>query len=290
MSPHAIEMSLGSRARWAIVQEATARKAGNVHPKACFDDMNHTTFIDAATAIGESIDRAITRPLGELILECTAAMRDAVGVNTGLGTILLIAPLVQCDHACRGFREELMQSSWTGNRVIEFLEATTPQDSNGIYRAIAECKPGGLGSKEQLDVLGPPPDSIQTAMRMASAWDDVALQYCNGFLEVAHYARRLASPSYRTFSLSDAIRLLQLEILSERVDSLIVRKWGLSVGRRVQQEAHYVLHSAAYGSELFEQQWSRFDASLRVDGHRMNPGTSADLIAAALYIASDRWI
>lgn len=290
MPPNAIEMSLGSRARWAIVQEATARKAGNVHPEAGFDDMNYTTFIAAATAIGESIDRAIERPLGELVLECTVAMGLAVGVNTGLGTILLIAPLVQCDHAWRGFREELLQNSWTGNRAIEFLEATTCQDSKGIYRAIAECQPGGLGSKEQLDVLGPPPDSILTAMRMASAWDDVALQYCNGYLEVAHYARRLTSPNYRTLSLSDAVRLLQLEILSERVDSLIVRKWGLSVGRRVQQEAHAVLRSAAYGSELFEQQWSRFDASLRVDGHRMNPGTSADLIAAALYIASDRWI
>ncbi len=290
MPPNAIEMSLGSRARWAIVQEAAARKAGNVHPEAGFDDMNYTTFIAAATAIGESIDRAIERPLGELVLECTVAMGLAVGVNTGLGTILLIAPLVQCDHAWRGFREELLQNSWTGNRAIEFLEATTCQDSKGIYRAIAECQPGGLGSKEQLDVLGPPPDSILTAMRMASAWDDVALQYCNGYLEVAHYARRLTSPNYRALSLSDAVRLLQLEILSERVDSLIVRKWGLSVGRRVQQEAHGVLRSAAYGSKLFEQQWSRFDASLRVDGHRMNPGTSADLIAAALYIASDRWI
>jgi triphosphoribosyl-dephospho-CoA synthase len=79
-------------------------------------------------------------------------------------------------------------------------------------------------------------------------------------------------------------------ILAERVDSLIVRKCGLSIGLDVQSQARDVLHSGLYGGDLFESKWSALDTSLRNDGNRRNPGTTADLIAAALYVASDAWM
>lgn len=291
MKPQAIERTLGERVRWSIVQEASAYKAGNVHPGARFADMDYSVFVEAAQAIGEAVQRTIDLPLGQMVGECTNAMLHATGINTSLGTILLLAPLVQCDrHGSGGSVRARMRNAPGSEEVIQrFLEGTTFDDCSRIYRAIASCKPGGLGTSQGMDVFAPPPSSILSAMRFAASWDDIALQYTNGYREVADYARRLVSSPWREMPLPDAIRVLQLAILSERVDSLIVRKCGLPVGLEVQQRARLVQQSAPYGTALFETNWAQFDSFLRHDGHRKNPGTTADLIAAALYLASDSW-
>jgi triphosphoribosyl-dephospho-CoA synthase len=249
--------------------------------------MDYRHFLEAANAIGKSIERSIDLPLGPMVEECTRSMIDAVGVNTSLGTILLLAPLIQCQRRWgKCFEQELLGGAWTGERVKEFLRETNARDCDLIFRAIAASKPGGLGSSETHDVLGPAPDSVLSAMQVAAKRDDIALQYSNGFLEVASYARTLRSPEFIIMPLKEAIRRLQVVILADRVDSLIVRKCGLPVGLEVQSRAKLVLHSSPYGSDGFEFQWEALDRYLRQDGHRRNPGTTADLIAAALYVAN----
>jgi triphosphoribosyl-dephospho-CoA synthase len=282
-----IEMTCGEQARWAIVQEATAIKAGNVHPKARFEDMDYAAMIVAGEAIGKAIDRGVDSTLGPLVLECTLAMLDAVGTNTSLGTILLLAPLIRCErlHGRKILTDMLLEDA-CGDPVRRALAETTATDCACIYRAIAASKPGGMGVSDTMDVLGPPPDSIVAAMCLAAPYDDVARQYCHGYPEVVRYAKLLLSPEFLAMSLTDAIRYLQVVILSERVDSLIARKCGPSVGLEVQSMATSLLQSSHYGSEFFEMRWQALDTFLRCDGHRRNPGTTADLIAAALFMAS----
>jgi triphosphoribosyl-dephospho-CoA synthetase len=96
----------------------------------------------------------------------------------------------------------------------------------------------------------------------------------------------------------ESIRRLQLTILAERVDSHIVRKWGRHMGEQVLHRAQQVLDSAEYGSPEFELAWQAFDSELRsgppltsrqgMNLQRMNPGTTADMIAAALYVVSSQ--
>jgi triphosphoribosyl-dephospho-CoA synthase len=284
-------IAFGERARWSIVQEASATKAGNVHPSARFENMDHSQFVAAASAIGKAIDQSIDKSLGAMVAECTQAMLATTGVNTSLGTILLLAPLILCEHKLsRTIRSHLLQQDRAGIPLQDFVRDTDADDCESVYRAIASCKPGGLGISETMDVRGPPPESLLSAMQNAAGRDDVALQYCNGYREVARYAQILSSSDFQEMQLLDAIRRLQIMILAERIDSLIVRKCGPSIGLQVQSQAMEVLQSGPYGSELFESRWSAFDAFLRSDGNRRNPGTTADLIAAALYVASDGWI
>jgi len=287
MDNQSIEMTCGERARWTIVQEATAIKAGNVHPQARFEDMDYAAMIAAGHAIGEAIDRGADSALGPLVLDCTLAMLEAVGTNTGLGTILLLAPLIRCERLHgRKILTDMLGEDGSGDPLRRLLAETTAADSACIYRAIAVSKPGGMGVSDTMDVQGPPPDSIVPAMCLAAPYDDVARQYCHGYPEVVRYAKRLLSPEFLALSLTDAIRYLQIVILSERVDSLIARKCGRAVGMEVQSMATSVLQSSHYGGDIFEMRWRELDTFLRCDGHRRNPGTTADLIAAALYIAS----
>lgn len=276
--PESIGRSLGDIVQWSIVQEASARKAGNVHPEASFANMDYSVFVAAAHAIGDAMDRSIDSPLGKMIFECVAAMHNAAGTNTSLGTILLLAPLAM-------YRQRMKKSPFVEGRLLQFIAETTSDDSDWIYRAIVSCSPGGLGTSREMDLLGPAPDSILEAMKHASERDDVALQYCNGYREVLDYARRVSRYVVAKMPLLDAIRYLQLQILSERADSLIVRKCGHAEGRNVQQRAQQVLRSGSYGEEVFEANWLEFDWYLRSDGHRKNPGTTADLIAAALFVS-----
>ena len=68
-----------------------------------------------------------------------------------------------------------------------------------------------------------------------------------------------------------------LRLLAAEPDSLIARKCGV-------QFANEVRDRAARTSIDDPEQVERFDRWLRSDGNRRNPGTTADLIAASLYV------
>jgi len=267
-------------------------KAGNVHPGASFPDMRFSDFQIASAAIGRAFDATISSGrIGQIVHSSVQSMMECVGVNTSLGAILLMAPLALCcpggfpkKNAIPDSRLQVWDPKVFKQSVSRVILESTPEDSRLIYQAIRIANPGGLGHVESQDVRTAAPDSILEAMQQASSWDDVALQYANGYEQVVQYAQRLLQ-LFREHSHADAVRLLQIEILAARPDSLIVRKFGEMIGKQVQRRAELVLQSATYGSIDYEAAWGGFDDYLREPGKRKNPGTTADLIAASIFIA-----
>ena len=275
-------LTIGQRVCRAILEEASSIKAGNVHPVASFSNMHYRDFQLASEAIGKAIDASIqTRSLGTIVLASVQAMVHTVSVNTSLGTILLMAPMTLCPAV---WNPQSFPKS-----VSRVIQESTPEDCQKIYEAIRIANPGGLGIVESKDVAQAAPVSILQAMQQAASWDDVALQYANGYQQVTQWTLRLIELSSQHAKRSDAIRQLQIEILASRPDSLIVRKSGTAVGKQVQDRAADVLQSGPYASPAFEAAWRNFDEYLREDGHRRNPGTIADLIAATVFLASFAW-
>ena len=278
----AMAMSVGDRVRFAIETECSSIKAGNVHPHASFHDLNHEHFMVAAKAIGRAIDEHLDVSVGQIVLQSVRAMMDSVGTNTSLGTILLMAPLAVA--ANRLGNDECGFTQVLQGQVREVLAALVPDDSAAIYEAIRIAKPGGLGDSKSMDVRESAPECILDAMRTAAEWDDIALQYVSDFEVVFSLSDRMNS---RKFSCGqsklDAIRCLQMELLSERIDSLIARKNGLGFALEVKKRAGDVIAAGAYGSDEYERAWHAFDLFLRDERHRGNPGTIADLIAASLF-------
>jgi len=275
-------MSVGNRVRIAIETECSSIKAGNVHPYASFHDLTHEHFMVAAKAIGTTIDEYVGGSVGQIVLQSVTAMMESVGTNTSLGTILLMAPLVVATN--RMGKDESGQSRAFPGYVRETLLGMEPEDSVAIYEAIRIAKPGGLGDSKSMDVRESAPECIRDAMRTAAQWDDIALQYVSDFKLVFSLSRRVEK--LQTFShhnKSNAIRCLQMELLSERVDSLIARKKGLGYAKKVQEKACEVINIGPFGSDEYERAWHDFDRFLRDANHRGNPGTIADLIAASLF-------
>ena len=73
--------------------------------------------------------------------------------------------------------------------------------------------------------------------------------------------------------------------LAEFPDSLIARKCGLERAEEVRTKAAAIRNLG--GLTTIEGRCAAvgLDGFLRSDGHRLNPGTTADLIAACLFIA-----
>lgn len=248
----------GRLALQACIAEVLAPKAGNVHPGAAFDDATWRDFAVSAMVCEPLFDQAATRGVGQTILDCVKATRDATGHNTNLGIILLLAPLCACESL-----DDLPA-------VLQSLDA---RDTARVYEAIALASPGGLGDAPRADVHDAPPDvPLVEAMRLAADRDAVARQYVNDFADVIdRLAPRLGEP------LDESIVRVHLMQMAHEPDSLIARKCGEAVAREAQQRAAAVLA----GDAAFES----LDVWLRDGEHKRNPGTSADLVAAAVFVA-----
>lgn len=267
--------SPGTLAAIACALEATARKPGNVHPRAAFADMAYPDFVLSALAIAPALDRAPGRPLGETILDAVAATRSVVDRNTNLGMILLLAPLA----AIPGERP------WQAE-VADLLARTTVDDSKAAYRAIRLASPGGLGEAAEQDLDDEPTLPLRDVMALAADRDLIARQYANGFADIDGIGHATLDRNLKAGRpLEAAIILAHLALLAELGDSLIARKCGQAASDEARSRAQAVLDRCWPEAEAGRSALESFDAWLRADGHRRNPGSTADLTAAALFVA-----
>jgi triphosphoribosyl-dephospho-CoA synthase len=245
-----------------------------VYRGADFEDCSYADFLTSAAAIGPALDAAAGQGVGALVLAAVRATRSVVSTNTYLGTVLLLAPLAAVPRGRR-----------ITEGVASVLAELTMDDARDAYEAIRLAQPGGLGAAGKADVNDPEPPRItlREAMALAAERDLVARQFVNGFVEVFRTAERIATAASQQ-PLNDAIVGAYLRLLAEEPDTLVARKCGAAVAREVSDRAAAVLNSIEVNDPDVEQYLSDFDFWLRSDGHRRNPGTSADVIAAALFV------
>jgi triphosphoribosyl-dephospho-CoA synthase len=253
-----MELSIGECAQLACVLEATACKPGNVTRRHDFADMTYLDFVLSAAAIAPVLERTADVGVGMTVLEGVRATRRWVRVNTNLGILLLLAPLAVCRD----------------RRIDEVLDRLTVADSRAVYQAIRLANPGGLGESPQQDVRGEPSLPLRQIMSLAAQRDLVARQYANGFREVYE----IGVPALATGPLEPAIVRCHLRLLAACVDTHIERKCGRETACEASARAREALDGGA-------DALAAFDAWLRADGHRRNPGSTADLVAAALFVA-----
>jgi len=259
----------------ACLIEVTAPKPGNVYRGADFDDLTYPDFLVAATAIAPILEQAPLRSLGQTVLAAVQATRAAVGTNVNLGMILLLAPLAMAP------RDQNIAAG-----VRDVLGRLTPDDARDVYEAIRLAEPGGLGRVDEADVQAGAPADLVAAMRLAADRDMIARQYAENFHHVLNVVvPLLAEAIAQGHTLLDAVVRTHLRLMSEFPDSLIARKCGDHVAREAAARAGAVLDAAGRGDEAYGEAIADLDFWLRSDGHRRNPGTTADLIAAGLFIA-----
>jgi triphosphoribosyl-dephospho-CoA synthase len=258
-------LSVGQLAALACLWEASASKPGNVHRAADFEDLTFVDFAVTAVAIVPAFDSSARGArLGSVVLDAVSATRQAVATNVNLGSVLLMAPLALAAQRPQNLREA----------VAEVLASLDAEDARLVYEAIRLASPGGMGRVEEADVAGEPPADL------------LGRQYANGFSQVFDVVvPEIAGGLADGWPLGQTIVHAQLKLMSEFPDSLIARKCGDAVARQSALLAAAVLAAGEPHQQTYQQTAADLDFWLRSDGHRRNPGTTADLLAAGLFAA-----
>ena len=265
-------LSMGQKVTLACMLEVSAPKPGNVHRGADFDDLSFYDFIQSAAVIGPVFEQHEQLGLGELILAAVEATRSVVSTNTNLGLILLMAPLAKA-------------STLDQAGIQAVLSNLNSDDADLTYQAIAKANAGGLGEVEGMDVRGQAPDSLLEAMNCAKERDLIAAQYTNQFDDVLSVAApKLRHSQDLGLTQPNAIVRTHVELMSLYPDSLIARKCGIEVANESASRAAAVLAQESSGQEAYVAALSDLDFWLRTDGHRRNPGTTADIIGASILV------
>ena len=251
----------------ACLWEVSARKIGNVHPKADFADMTHLDFALSAAAVASVFRKHLNLSFAELVYECVDATKSVTTRNTNLGIILLLASLTSGD-------------------VHHTLRSISLTDTQQVYDAIRLASPGGLGDAPEQDVREAPTVSLVEAMKLAADRDLIARQYANGFADVFNFGVPAFVAAYAKFGCIEAAVIdCQLRWMAEFPDSLIARKNGLAVAEDVRQRVVTVQKLGGLETVAGRAAGVALDQYLRSDGNKLNPGTTADLVTACLFVA-----
>ncbi len=268
--------ALARAATLACLLEVAAEKVGNVTPTRRFADAAFADFVQSAVAAGPPLGRARPGGVGRAVYDAIAATRRVTATNTNLGIALLLAPLAAAWAA--GGPAPLRA------RVARVLRGLGRSDARWVYRAIRRARAGGLGRVPVGDVRRPPAASLRDAMALAADRDGVAAEYARGFRVTFGVALPALRRWLRRLPVLDAVAQTHLEVLARVPDTLIARKAGVAAARRVAARARRVLAAGGLATARGRAAARRLDRDLRRAGRRLNPGTSADLVTAALFL------
>ena len=261
--------AVAGAAQLACVLEASAEKPGNITPRHDFADTSYEDMLRSAIALGPELGRAAERGVGDTVLAAVRATQRVAGANTNLGIALLLAPLA---------RAAMLGGGTLRERAEEVLAALKVDDARAAYAAIRTAGAGGLDEPVEHDVRAEPTIALRDAMAAAAARDSVAAEYATGYaLTFDRGLPALALALDAGLAPRAATVELFLSLLAAVPDTLIARKRGREAAEEVSAGAARVLA----GQATLEA----FDASLRQDGNALNPGTTADLVTAVLFVA-----
>jgi triphosphoribosyl-dephospho-CoA synthase len=264
-------------AQLACLLEVSAPKPGNVSPGRDFADVRYEDFLASAAALGPALALAGTRPLGATVRHGVDATARWTRSNTNLGIVLLLAPLARA--ALRSDADDLRVG------VQEVLDATTVDDAREVYAAIRRAAPGGLGHAETQDVAEEPTVTLREAMVLAAGRDWIAREYATGFQTTFEQgAPALESARRDGLSWDDAVVETFLTLLAANPDTHIARRGGMARAEQVSQRARAVLDAGGVRSIAGHQAIIEMDLELHDEQNTANPGTAADLTAAAIFV------
>jgi|Deesub1362B_J571_1020462.scaffolds.fasta_scaffold00173_33 triphosphoribosyl-dephospho-CoA synthase len=257
-----------------ILEVSATPKPGNVDRDHDFTDTKYEHFLVSAVSSYPVFLQMVgkRRELGSWIrklVNSSKFMRG--GGNTHLGTFILISPLVMASDEKNVFQ-----------KAYEIVKKTTFEDAVDLYLAIRESgayiPPSDTLSvydDESVRKLREEKITMYDVLSISSKYDMISDELVSGFERVKRYSELLLS--LWDLGVNEAIVRTYLRLLSDEEDTFIVNKYGKEVAKDVRRRAREVIDDFSM-SKLLE-----FDEHLISRG--VNPGSSADIICGAIYVA-----
>ena len=273
------DRSVGQNAQLALLLEVSGTpKPGNVDREREYDDLRFEHFMAGAVGARTGLDRAaVGDPIGPAFETAVEGMAGQSGGNTQFGALLVLTPL-----AAAAADGRLSPSG-----VDAVVRETTVEDAAAFYRAFehvdvaVDDPPDGL---EPLDVrrgsdavpeLRARGLTLFDVMESSADVDGVAAEWVSGFERVFEASETLRDGSG---PVADRASDVFLELLAAEPDTFVVTRQDRETAAEVQRRAQAVLDGEEDATDLSEEFVER----------DINPGTTADIVAGALFVALER--
>lgn len=256
-----------------LVEAGSMPKPGNVEPARDFDDTSYHQFQAGAVGSRRGLREAEEGgDVGRCFRRAVEGSSRHSGGNTYFGALLLLTPLVAA--AADGDLDS----------VSDMVEDTTAEDAVDFYRAftavdvnLGDSDPGGLpDAREPETAAAEVLDrglSLYDVMRESADVDDVAAEWTYGFQRTFDRADDLEAVVDDGAPTTEAVSAVYLDMLRSHPDSHVARVHGEHVAEDVVGMANNLDVAA-------------LDRRLRYDD--VNPGATADVLAAACFVALER--
>ncbi|MBY8979548.1 MAG: triphosphoribosyl-dephospho-CoA synthase [Candidatus Lokiarchaeota archaeon] len=219
-------------------------------------------------------------------------MKWQTGGNVILGHILILAPLSSAASICIKLKK---------NRLIDFesilnkiIEDTTVNDTLHLYEAIKLSNPGGLGQIDKYDVNNPSVHkeiirdeiNLKEIFKKSQDYDLISREYANGFKIVLKEGLPYFLDSFKdNRNINKTIVNTFLKLLSSHLDTLIIRKVGKPEALKVSEMASKIILQGGISTKKGLKSTIKFDKKLQKRNGKLNPGTTADLLAGVIFCA-----
>ncbi len=288
-----------------ILLEASIHKPGNISVVTDFGNTRYEHFLASSVAVAPHFEHAARR--GIAVSRCEASVTDAGvgriisdcvadinawqnGGNTLLGAVILLSPMVIA-AGMTDLNGSAFDIAGLRENLKTVAESSTPQDAVDVYEAIAIAKPSGLDEAPDLDVNDPKSASrilkegvtLLEVFKIAEKYDRICSEWVNNYpitfsLAYPHLSGQVENGE----ELRTAVLHTFLKVLAEYPDTFIARKAGLQKAEEVSGRAGEVLELGGLKTVAGRRSLNRFDRDLREASNLLNPGTTADIVAAGL--------
>ena len=268
----------------ACCLEVSSFKPGNVHRNREYDDIKYHHFISSGIAFGNIIYEVSqdNKDIGKYIKLAVIESKKWSPTNANLGIIMLHIPIGMSSGKIDEFNENVLKKE-----IIFTTKNTTVNDAINVYDAIEIAMPNINPPKEGPDAqkndakqeLIEKNLTLYDVFKISSTWDSISKEWAEGF-NISFKGYKLLNEYYEEYNnINLATTKTFLSILSEHPDTLIARKKDLDTSKMVSEMAKDILDNGFKKEDIEE-----FDKFLSKEGNKLNPGTTADLVASSLMI------
>lgn len=259
-----------------LIELSSDPKPGNIDRCHDFSDIGFYQFaISAVSAYPIFKEAALgNAPFGELLLEGVRSWRDwNINGNTHFGSLTLMIPLAMAAGRPGDLR----------NNLSDVLRRTTIEDAASFYEAftladarVTDVLDFSLMDSSAVESLRKKGKTLLDLMHLSKGHDLIASEWSSDYDRSFRLADMLKEivPAY---GINIGVVRTYLTALAEKPDSLVQAKFGPSIAAQVSSSA-----KAALEDPTLER---ARELDLELLAEDVNPGSTADLIASALFIS-----
>ncbi len=291
-----------------LLEVSATPKPGNVHRFSDFEDLRYEDFLGSAVSLGYFVEQLALK--GLLLaenkiswqeIELGKTIKDAISYsnqfhmhgNTNLGIILLLCPLSVA--AGLSFKNDDLFCNLAALRanVLKVMDHTTVEDAILVSDGISSISPGGLGKVDEYDVTDTKYAEELTSnninliqlMTYCKERDNICFELSQGYPISFDTGLDILLQTLKvTHDINLAIINSYISILAKYPDTLISRKYGKEKAKEISSQAMNIIRLGGALSLEGRRELEGLDIELREEDEKVNPGTTADIVAASIFI------